>query len=184
MHINFSDRVLHIYIFPESTQSPSSATRVKTVYISSAILAERSPFFYKLFSNGMRESAQCYAILRITASEEAGLMELLKFMYSNKLTVTTAPDVLDVLIAADKFDVASCIRHCSRLLRNPSEFDAFDPRMVVMDSPEDGCNHDNFGFTFNDSSFSDLVLRIYIFSWSTQPPSGIDYRLVSDFHSI
>ncbi|KAG2295887.1 hypothetical protein Bca52824_042556 [Brassica carinata] len=34
------------------------------------------------------------------------------------LTVTTAPALLDVLMAADKFEVASCMRYCSRLLRN------------------------------------------------------------------
>uniref|UniRef100_A0A251S457 Putative SKP1/BTB/POZ domain, BTB/Kelch-associated n=1 Tax=Helianthus annuus TaxID=4232 RepID=A0A251S457_HELAN len=103
---NFSDRILRIYIYSErieSTQSPSAA---------------RSPFFYKLFSNGMRESKQSHAILRINDTEEAGLMELLKFMYSNKLEATTAPAVLDVLMVADKFDVVSCMRYCSRLLRN------------------------------------------------------------------
>jgi len=39
-------------------------------------------------------------------------------MYSNTLTTTTAPALLDVLMAADKFEVASCMRCCSRLLRN------------------------------------------------------------------
>jgi len=50
--------------------------------------------------------------------EEGALMELLNFMYSNSLSVTTAPALLDVLMAADKFEVASCMRYCSRLLRN------------------------------------------------------------------
>lgn len=45
-------------------------------------------------------------------------MELLKFMYSNTLTVTTAPALLEVLMAADKFEVSSCMRYCSQLLRN------------------------------------------------------------------
>ncbi|KAI3888871.1 hypothetical protein MKX03_036055 [Papaver bracteatum] len=39
-------------------------------------------------------------------------------MYSNTLSVTTATVLLDVLMAADKFEVASCMRYCSRLLRN------------------------------------------------------------------
>lgn len=47
-------------------------------------------------------------------------MELLKFIYSNNLTATSAPEVLDVILAADKYDVASCVRYCSRLLRNLS----------------------------------------------------------------
>ncbi|WOG88622.1 hypothetical protein DCAR_0207857 [Daucus carota subsp. sativus] len=96
----------------------SEVLRVKVLHISSPILAAKSPFFYKLFSNGMRESEQRHVTLRITVSEEAALMELLNFMYSNTLSVTTAPALLDVLMAADKFEVASCMRHCSRLLRN------------------------------------------------------------------
>lgn len=51
-------------------------------------------------------------------TEEAALMELLNFMYSNNLSTTSAPALLDVLMAADKFEVASCMRYCSRLLRN------------------------------------------------------------------
>ncbi|CAA6671581.1 unnamed protein product [Spirodela intermedia] len=96
----------------------STILRVKSMFISSAILAAKSPFFYKLFSNGMRESDQRHATLRINASEEAALMELLSYMYSGKLSTNNAPALLDVLMAADKFEVASCMRHCSKLLRN------------------------------------------------------------------
>ncbi|GAV77002.1 BTB domain-containing protein/BACK domain-containing protein [Cephalotus follicularis] len=104
----------------ESTWSMDCSTvlKVKTLHISSPILAAKSPFFYKLFSNGMKESEQRHVTLRINASEEAALMELLNFMYSNTLSTTTAPALLDVLMAADKFEVASCMRYCSRLLRN------------------------------------------------------------------
>ncbi|XP_020970813.1 BTB/POZ domain-containing protein POB1 isoform X2 [Arachis ipaensis] len=96
----------------------TSVVRVKTLHISSPILAAKSPFFYKLFSNGMKESEERHVTLRINASEEAALIQLLNFMYSSTLTNTSAPDVLDVLMAADKFQVASCMRYCSRLLRN------------------------------------------------------------------
>lgn len=44
-------------------------------------------------------------------------MELLNFMYSNTLNVSSALEILDVLMAADKFEVASCMKFCSRLLR-------------------------------------------------------------------
>lgn len=90
--------------------------RVKTIYISSAILAAKSPFFFKLFSNGMKESDQRHATLRITDSEETALMELLSFMYSGKLTTTEPTLLLDILMAADKFEVVSCMRYCSQLL--------------------------------------------------------------------
>uniref|UniRef100_A0A1J3JF79 BTB/POZ domain-containing protein n=1 Tax=Noccaea caerulescens TaxID=107243 RepID=A0A1J3JF79_NOCCA len=96
----------------------STVVRFKELHISSPILAAKSPFFYKLFSNGMRESEQRHVTLRISAQEEGALMELLNFMYCNSLTVTTAPALLDVLMAADKFEVASCMRYCSKLLRN------------------------------------------------------------------
>jgi len=43
-------------------------------------------------------------------------MDLLNFMYSNTLSRTTSAAVLDVLMAADKFEVMSCIRYCSRML--------------------------------------------------------------------
>ncbi|KAK6935476.1 BTB/POZ domain [Dillenia turbinata] len=96
----------------------STVLRVKTLHISSPILAAKSPFFYKLFSNGMRESEQRHVTLRINASEEAAFMDLLNFMYSNTLSTTTPTALLDVLMAADKYEVASCMRYCSRLLRN------------------------------------------------------------------
>ncbi|XP_070011588.1 BTB/POZ domain-containing protein POB1-like isoform X2 [Nicotiana sylvestris] len=96
----------------------STPLRVRTIHISSPILAAKSPFFYKLFSNGMKESEQRHVTIRINASEEAALMDLLNFMYSNTLSTTTLTAVLDVLMAADKFEVASCMRYCSRVLRN------------------------------------------------------------------
>ena len=45
-------------------------------------------------------------------------MDLLNFMYSNSLSTTMPSALLDVLMAADKYEVASCMRYCSRLLRN------------------------------------------------------------------
>uniref|UniRef100_A0ACD6A2V9 Uncharacterized protein n=1 Tax=Avena sativa TaxID=4498 RepID=A0ACD6A2V9_AVESA len=45
-------------------------------------------------------------------------MELLSFMYSGKLTTTQPTLVLDIMMAADKFEVLSCMRHCSQLLRS------------------------------------------------------------------
>ncbi|KAF3333213.1 BTB/POZ domain-containing protein POB1 [Carex littledalei] len=96
----------------------SQVLKVKEFYISSAILAAKSPFFYKLFSNGMKESDQRHATLRINASEEAALTELLSFMYSGKLNTTSPTHLLDVLMAADKFEVASCMRYCSQMLRS------------------------------------------------------------------
>ena len=45
-------------------------------------------------------------------------MELLSFMYTGKLTSVEPTLLLDILMAADKFEVISCMRHCSQLLRS------------------------------------------------------------------
>lgn len=45
-------------------------------------------------------------------------MDLLNFMYSSSLTTTTPSALLDVLMAAGKYEVASCMRYCSQLLRS------------------------------------------------------------------
>ncbi|CAM6122035.1 unnamed protein product [Calypogeia fissa] len=100
------------------SSNTSPVVRTRMVHISSAILAAKSQFFYKLFSNGMRESEQRDVTLRVSSSEEEALMDLLQFMYSGKVNADSPTAVLDVLLAADKFEVQSCMRHCSRLLRN------------------------------------------------------------------
>ncbi|KAM0883751.1 hypothetical protein ACQ4PT_031429 [Festuca glaucescens] len=48
--------------------------------------------------------------------DENALMELLSFIYSGKLTTTEPTFLLDILMAADKFQVISCMRHCYQLL--------------------------------------------------------------------
>ncbi|KAM3259774.1 hypothetical protein ACQJBY_051198 [Aegilops geniculata] len=95
--------------------------RVNTMHISSAILAAQSPFFLKLFSNGMKESEQRDATVTIADSEEEAFIELLRFMYCGKLTPTTEPTLLvDILMAADKFEVVSCMKLCGqRLIDQP-----------------------------------------------------------------
>uniref|UniRef100_A0ACD5WDD7 Uncharacterized protein n=1 Tax=Avena sativa TaxID=4498 RepID=A0ACD5WDD7_AVESA len=118
---NFSDKVLQVEVVASGTvtgkrRRKEKVLRVKTMYINSAILAARSPFFLKLFSNGMKESDQRDPTLRIADSDENALMELLSFMYSGKLTTDEPTLLLDILMAADKFEVASCMRHCYQLL--------------------------------------------------------------------
>ncbi|KAK6142748.1 hypothetical protein DH2020_023096 [Rehmannia glutinosa] len=65
------------------SEDGSRVIRVKSLHISSPHFSAKSPFFYKLFSNGMMESEQRHVTLRINAS---------------------APALLDVLMAADKFE--------------------------------------------------------------------------------
>ncbi|XP_010456218.1 PREDICTED: BTB/POZ domain-containing protein At4g01160-like isoform X2 [Camelina sativa] len=106
------------------TNNPSVVS-VRELHISSAILAAKSPFFYKLFSNGMLESKQKQMTLKIDASEETAVMELLNFMYSNSVSVTAPHALLDVIIVADKFEVASCMKYCSQLLlKTPMTLDS------------------------------------------------------------
>ncbi|KAK1614790.1 hypothetical protein QYE76_020307 [Lolium multiflorum] len=97
--------------------------RVNTVNVNSAILAAKSPFFFKLFSNGMKESDQRQTTLRINDSEENAFMEVIRFMYSGKLTPTTEPTLLvDILMAADKFEVVSCMKLCAALAEAAKKF--------------------------------------------------------------
>lgn len=89
---------------------------VETLHICSPLLEAKSPFFGKLFSNGMRESAQLNVTLRINPSEKAALMELLGFMHTDNLRVTTSSALLDVLMIADKFEVTECMSYCCQML--------------------------------------------------------------------
>ncbi|KAG7553378.1 BTB/POZ domain [Arabidopsis thaliana x Arabidopsis arenosa] len=117
----------------ERVTNNTSVLRVNELHISSAILAAKSPFFLKLFSNGMLESEQKQMTLKIDASEEAAVMELLNFMYSNSLSVTAPSALLDVLMAADKFEVASCMNYCSQLLlKMPMTLDS---ALLLLDLP-------------------------------------------------
>ncbi|KAE8777022.1 Kelch-like ECH-associated protein 1 [Hordeum vulgare] len=115
----------------------SSSTRavltVKTLYINSLILAGRSPFFLKLFTNGMKESNETHPRISIADSEENALMELLRFMYSGKLTTIEPTLLLDILMAADKFEVLSCMSHCSQLLTSLPM--TTDSALLYLDHP-------------------------------------------------
>ena len=52
----------------------------------------------------------------LSPPEEAAFKNLLEFMHSNMLPANDILDVLDVLVIADKFDVAACMTHCCQLL--------------------------------------------------------------------
>ncbi|KAL8170637.1 hypothetical protein V2J09_022441 [Rumex salicifolius] len=135
--MDFSDRVLQLHITPlpsnkrlrgekyvncfssiDADHSESGSDFIlKTFNICSLVLASKSPFFFKLFKNDMKESQKKdEVILRINASEEAALMDLLQFMYDKPLKASSAPELVDVLMAEDKFEVPSCMRHCVQLL--------------------------------------------------------------------
>lgn len=50
-------------------------------------------------------------------TEEAALMDLLQFAYSNKLSANTPTALLDVLMLADKYEFSPCITICGELLQ-------------------------------------------------------------------
>ncbi|KAE9602404.1 putative chromatin remodeling & transcription regulator BTB-POZ family [Lupinus albus] len=58
------------------------------------------------------------SLLLLHATEEAAIIDLLNFIYTNTLDTTSPCAVLDVLMATGKFQVVSCMRYCSRLLQN------------------------------------------------------------------
>ncbi|KAM7489827.1 hypothetical protein LguiB_027311 [Lonicera macranthoides] len=76
-----------------------TVVRVKTLHISSPILVAKSPIFYKWNRGGCSH----------------GAFEFYVWQYLN---INIAPALLDVLMAGNKFEVASCTRYCSCLLRN------------------------------------------------------------------
>lgn len=135
---HFSDRILHIDIMHDpqggrhqditdavslvccSTvmDSSDSAPRVRDVYVNSAILAEKSPYFKKLFSNGMLESEERNISLLLSCSEKVAFMDLLQFIYNGTVEARSITEQLDVLMIADKFEVSTCVNHCSRALQN------------------------------------------------------------------
>lgn len=100
-----------------NTDSPM-VLRVNTLHISSAILAAKSKFISKLFSNGKEVLDHELVTIQIKDSEEADFMELLNFMYNNTLSSTTAPKLLNILMVAKKFEVDLCMRYCIELLSN------------------------------------------------------------------
>ncbi|KAL8167236.1 hypothetical protein V2J09_008735 [Rumex salicifolius] len=100
----FSDRVLHL---PKQNASVSHAikencsvgVKSKSLHISSAVLAVKSPFFQKLFKNDMTESPQKDVTLRMDSIEElTALMDVLSFIYKNTLSATTCSDLLAALL--------------------------------------------------------------------------------------
>ncbi|KAL8170190.1 hypothetical protein V2J09_021994 [Rumex salicifolius] len=132
--VDFSDRVLRLEITPlASNKDPAVSAqkrrrkilggenvtnlKVTTLNICSLLLAAKSPFFYKLFKNGMRESQKKVEFtLRIDISEEAAFMDMLNSIYHKPLNATSRVELMDVLMAADKYEVTSCMRHCIELL--------------------------------------------------------------------
>lgn len=137
----FSDRQLLIEIMPDLQRQSydnkdaishvgnsmkmdcsNSASRVRIIYINSAILAEKSPFFKTLFSNGMRESMKENATIYLSHAEEAAFMDLLQFIYRGILEARSATELLDLLMVAEKFGVKSCVNHCTHALQNSSPF--------------------------------------------------------------
>ncbi|GKB41671.1 BTB/POZ domain-containing protein POB1 isoform X4 [Tanacetum coccineum] len=131
---NFSDRILKIEIVDEASESRSGdAGGGCTSLADWARNRKRRREDIKRDTNGLvrnreeqilnqpdnipddvdteNQDEETAAMIEEPAS--ATLHEL-----SNTFTVTTAPALLDVLMAADKFEVASCMRYCSRSLRN------------------------------------------------------------------
>ncbi|KAI4984494.1 hypothetical protein ZWY2020_017124 [Hordeum vulgare] len=104
-------------IIPSYVMMGTPVLQVKTIHVSSMILAARSSFFFKLFSNGKKKSGQRQSTVRLVDSEENAFMELLRFMYNGKLTPTTeSTHLVGILMVADKFEVTSCIKLCSQRL--------------------------------------------------------------------
>ncbi|EMS45083.1 BTB/POZ domain-containing protein POB1 [Triticum urartu] len=98
----------------DSTGRP--VLRVKHIHVSSLLLASKSPYFYKLFSNGMQESNLKEITLRIMDYEDEAFPELLHFIYSGTIKTSDPVLVLKVMCVADRFEVVDCMSYCTQLL--------------------------------------------------------------------
>ncbi|KAK1264984.1 BTB/POZ domain-containing protein POB1 [Acorus gramineus] len=111
---------MQIEIFDDEHERERSLIRVKRIHISSLVLASNSEFFFKLFSNGMKESQPNSTVtIRIYDSEEDAFMEILNFMYGMTLSsraMKSSCTLFKVLMLADKFEIISCIEQCVQLL--------------------------------------------------------------------
>lgn len=72
------------------------------------------------------------------------------------------------------------------MIMRDSGMDLFDPRTTVLDSDftssPSGSRDQDFGFAFNDSNFSDRVLRIEIIADSTDPvPESEGCKTLADW---
>ncbi|CAJ1927515.1 unnamed protein product [Sphenostylis stenocarpa] len=126
-NVNFSDRILNIEVIPDhphfsrirshspSTVTPSRKRSRHGVMKANDVLLQPE----EKVNCHLPDAEETVAITEASSpsAEEAAVMDLLNFMYSNTLSRTAAAAVLDVLMAADKFDVVSCIKYCSKMLR-------------------------------------------------------------------
>ena len=110
----FSSVVKLCYLFPPSLTSPTKCIFF-LAYCHTLHTKKNVYLFFIRFSNEYLPCASSF-FLNSLVTEETALMELLSFMYSGKLTTTEPTVLLDILMAADKFEVVSCMRYCSQLL--------------------------------------------------------------------
>lgn len=118
-----NDPLLHGGEGGHAVLSPSPAKpRTISLNVASLVLAEKSPFFRSMWQKGgMKESlSKGPTILNITEHEEAPVIELLKLIYTGqaKPFSTQPKEIVNLLKAADKFLVSSCIRICVGALKH------------------------------------------------------------------
>lgn len=102
--------------FPEVIE-----TKSRKIPVNSLLLAAKSDFFFKLFTNGMQESKikDGPISIQISAHEEPAMMELLSVMYQGRISdnfTSSFESLIQLLIIADKFLVKDCVQVCGNFL--------------------------------------------------------------------
>lgn len=92
--------------------------RVKEISVSSVIVASESPYFLKLFCNGMKESGQNIVSMRVTEIEAEALEELIHYIYKEKFKRTDPHHLLNILVASDKYQVNKAAKFCVESMLN------------------------------------------------------------------
>ncbi|KAK1320564.1 BTB/POZ domain-containing protein POB1 [Acorus calamus] len=103
------------------TEPKEQVLRTEEIHVNSAILASKSHFFHKLFSNGMQETdPRNNVTIKIDASEAVAFMELLHYMYEGKVSSSAEGSfvtLMDVMRLSDKFQVVSCNDYFIQLIK-------------------------------------------------------------------
>nr|XP_019702645.1 BTB/POZ domain-containing protein At2g46260-like [Elaeis guineensis] len=86
------------------------------INVDYSLLSFQSSLFRKLHGEMKRESRERPLTIQIEASEENAFIGLLEFIHSSSMPSLCYEEIVDLLLASDKFQVLSCAKKCIRQL--------------------------------------------------------------------
>eukprot|EP01116_Phalansterium_solitarium_P005147 TRINITY_DN16500_c0_g1_i1.p1 TRINITY_DN16500_c0_g1~~TRINITY_DN16500_c0_g1_i1.p1 ORF type:complete len:374 (-),score=92.75 TRINITY_DN16500_c0_g1_i1:152-1273(-) len=131
------------------------------------ILAARSSVFRSMFSSGMQESSSGEVMVMISDIDKRLFQEMLRYMYTGQFTPKIVMEhTVDLLMAADKYDVRDLCAVCEKVLLQGVTKDnvssllsmAQDHRLLVLKEQLLAYIADNFVDEVLTDSFRQLVV--------------------------